>query len=516
MHPTRPSILATSAIALVVASQPLAWAAGTTLSPAHFDAQRNAVVVPYTGAFPAFTSATLGGPPRVYFDFNGSPTFVGVPHGSFPASSELVSWAMARRGAQVRLTLTLKHALRVQALNDAAHHEVLLVPQGAGAAKPVKPVGKSKAAPKGGYVHTFKQTFGDTDFRYTVGPRPRGAVHDQVSVNVGSNGVTDFHVHSEPQLGKVAFSIAITSARAPLPHPRPAATPKPLPTPSPELMPSPLPTPEPLATEAATPSPLPTPGEAASATPSPLPTPMPTPTPTPAPAAAAPSNVISLYGDYPLSVTENASNLGSEFAASGGALEGGRWEGHYGALDLLLDVAHHSEQLTDQQTSGATSQSRDTYRGLLGVGWRFTPLGMDDALGVGYMVRYMSNNTLSQAGGSVPPAASAGLLMAPTLLYHGPAVYARIDWPLFGPLGLDVHGGVAPFMFDAFPTTTTDSTGASTTHDLTGMLGYWATPSLYLRFGAFQLSGGYALANYSATSYSNSRSGPEARVDWRF
>ena len=109
------------------------------------------------------------------------------------------------------------------------------------------------------------------------------------------------------------------------------------------------------------------------------------------------------------------------------------------------------------------------------------------------------------------------MLTAPTLLYHGPAVYGRLDWPIFGPLGLDVHGGVAPFMFDAFPVTQTDpTTQTAAPADLTGMLGYWVTPSLYLRFGPFQITGGYALANYSATGYNYSRSGPEARVDWRF
>jgi hypothetical protein len=209
-------------------------------------------------------------------------------------------------------------------------------------------------------------------------------------------------------------------------------------------------------------------------------------------------------------VTEAApgANLNSNFTADGSSTEGARWEGRFGALEVSLGLSHLSYKVTDTQTQNLTAHQRDEYEGGLGVGWRFTPFGTDDMIGLGYMLRYIGNNNQDTNGGSIPaPASPESILTVPTQLYHGPLVQARFDIPVFGPLGLDLRGGVAPYLLDAMP---------SSNRDLTGMLGYWAEPSLYLRFGAFQLDAGYNYTAYSASGYDYSRSGPQARVDWRF
>lgn len=518
-QPKQVPVFMTTAAAIVLASQP-AWAAPSSLGVASYDAQRRAIVVPYTGTFPTYASDSLSGPARVYFDFNADAGFQGVPQGNVAGHPNLTKWTMARRGNQVRLVLTFKTAASVLVLHDASRKQVVLVPQGAGAApkptaKPTpKPTTKPGATPKPGATakpaatRTFNQTFGQTDFRYTVGPRPSGAKRDQVSVNVGTSGITDFHVTSEPERDYVAFSISIQGkkpAAAPTAKPtaRPTARPTPTPLPTPEETPEPLPTPE------ETPEPLPTPEE----TPQPLPTPEETPTPEPTPVVEEPTEpgtVLSFSGNYPVMVTENSTSAASDFnlGTSPASMQGGSWEARFGGnWAFLLGLQHLAYKVSDAQTSEQTFHQRDEYEALTGIGYRFMPFGTEEMIGVGYMARYMANANQSAAGGTIGvPAEPVSVLTAPSQLYHGPAIFGRIDLPIWGGFGLEARGGVAPYMLSALQAPA----------GLDGMMGYWVVPQAYLRFGFVQLSGGYGLYNYSVSDYSYARSGPYARLDLRF
>jgi hypothetical protein len=190
-------------------------------------------------------------------------------------------------------------------------------------------------------------------------------------------------------------------------------------------------------------------------------------------------------------------------------MEGGSYEGRFGPVALILGAQHLNYMVTDQQVDNKVAHQRDEIEGNLGLGFRFTPWGTEEMVGLGYQARYLTNRTEDPSSGAViaPPAGVSSILTAPSQLLHGPTVFGRLDLPLFGPLGLKAQGGVAPIMFGA---------GSQSAQDLSGMLGWWAVPSLYLRFGALELSGGYALYNYSATNYTYSRSGPQGRVEWRF
>ena len=52
-QPKHSSVFVTTAAAIVLASQP-AWAAPSSLGVASYDAQRRAIVLPYTGYFPTY------------------------------------------------------------------------------------------------------------------------------------------------------------------------------------------------------------------------------------------------------------------------------------------------------------------------------------------------------------------------------------------------------------------------------------------------------------------------------
>jgi outer membrane biosynthesis protein TonB len=528
-QPKHSTVFVTTAAALVLASQPMAWAAPAKLGAASYDAQRHAIVVPYSGSFPTYSSDSLSGPARVYFDFNADAGFEGVLSAAVSGHPNLVKWTMARRGDQVRLVLTLRHGVSVLVLNDASRHQVVLVPQGPGAmpvatptpmatpsAKPTaKPTAKPVATPKPvGRVRTFNQTFGQTDFKYSVGPRPAGAKRDQVDVSVGTSGITDFHVTSEPERDYVAFSISIQGKR-----PTPAPTAKPVVKPTPKPRPTPTPTPTPLPTPEATPVPLPTPEE----TPTPLPTPEETPTPAPTPevtptpeATAAPvsevtepGTVLSFYGAYPTSVTENSTSAASAFSLTDPtSIQGGSWEARFGGnWAFMLGLQHLSYKITDQQTTNQTAHLRDEYEALTGLGYRFQPFGTEEMLGLGYMTRYMANNNQDATGASMGvPTEPVSVLTAPSQLWHGPAILGRFDWPFLGWLGVEARGGVAPYMLGAL----------SAPASLNGMMHYWVVPTAYVRFGFLQVNAGYGMYNYSVADYSYSRSGPFARVDLRF
>jgi hypothetical protein len=514
-QPKHSTFLATTAATLVLASQPMAWAAPASLGAASYDAQRRAIVVPYSGAFPTYASDKLGGPPRVYFDFNATAGFTGVPSSAVSGHPNLLRWTMAKRGNQVRLVLTFRQGANVLVLNDASRRQIVLIPQGPGSAPAVipsakptaapttkpgakpttKPVAKPTATPK---TRTFNQTFGQTDFRYTVGPRPAGAKRDQVTVNVGTSGITDFHVTSEPERDYVAFSISVQGKRP--------ATPRPTPTPTPQATPEPLPTPE------ETPTPLPIPEESPS--PAPTPEPFPTPEPSPEPVVEAPTDagtVLSFWGNYPVMVTESSVAAASDFSldTTPTSAQGGSFEARFGGnWAFLLGLNHLGYRVTDAQTSNQTVHQRDEYEALTGIGYRFLPFGTEEMIGLGYMARYMATDNQSVAGGSigVPTSDTTSVLTQPSQLFHGPALFGRIDLPLLGWFGIEAKGGVAPFMLGALSAPTA----------LEGMMGYWVTPSAYLRFGVLQLNAGYSLNNYSVADYTYARSGPYARLDLRF
>ncbi|MNT36856.1 hypothetical protein D3C72_1729650 [compost metagenome] len=187
----------------------------------------------------------------------------------------------------------------------------------------------------------------------------------------------------------------------------------------------------------------------------------------------------------------------------GGSLEarfGGNWA-------FQLGVQHLSYLVKDAQTNQQTFHQRDEYEALTGIGYRFTPMGTEEMIGIGYLARYMATANESATGATgVPSSNSPSVLTQPSQLFHGPALFGRIDLPFLGWFGVEAKGGVAPYMMGALSAPTT----------LDGMMSYWVTPSAYLRFGMLQLNAGYNLQNYSVADYSYARSGPYARLDLRF
>lgn len=528
LQPKFYAALTTATIAAVVASQPQAYAASSWVGTAHYDAYRKAVIVPYSGAFPTFLTDSLGGPPRVYFDFDASTSLRGLRESSVIGHPSLVRWAMAKKGAgKVRLVLTFNHGTKVLVLNDASHRQIILIPQGVGVAWAPTPTATMMPAPVTvpwhvGQSHTFKQTFGTTDFAYTVGPRAKNARRDSVDVNVKSSGVTDFHVTSDPVKDYVSFSISIkgrptmSQIMRPMPRPTPrASVVRPTPRPNPILMPIETPTPEPSALP--TPEPLPTPTPEPVATPTPAPSP--SPSPTAAPVSSGPGVILSLKGGYLLNSEETFTGVApaggsapaSSFTASGASEEGADFEARFlESWAFLLGADYDHLQITDQQTNNQTGHNRDEIEGNLGVGYRFTPGGTEEMFGLGVIGRYISSDTVQLSDGtSIAPPANETTLTAPTQLYLGPEIFTRLDFP-FGPVGLEVKGGVAPYMLGMLSQTASDNSG---------LLGYWAIPSLYLRLGVVQLNVGYQYESYTnltSGNYSYTRSGPLARLDLRF
>jgi hypothetical protein len=439
----------------------------------------------------------------------------------------------------VRLTLTFNRGTKVLVLNDASHKQIILIPQGAMGPVAWSPQTAPVPAPvtnpwRPGQPHTFKQTFGTTDFTYTTGPRLKNSKRDAVDVNVHSNGVTDFHVQSDPAHNYVNFSISIKGQQAPMtgmvpnvgpmpratvtakPTSRPTVRPQPTPTPTPIKIetPPPLPTPEPL--------PTPTPTPVATPTPTPEPTPTATPTPTPAPVSNGPGFIVALRGGYPASVDESYTGVGtaaSQFTASSSSIEGGEIEARFGdnAWAFLLGVDHDRFRVADDQTSQKTGHERDEFEGNLGLGYRFTPGGTEEMIGIGVLGRYLSVNNISIEGTVDNPTSTQTIaapavetpLTAASQLYIGPSIFTRLDFPVFAGLGLEIKGGVAPYMLGML---------SPTAEGQSGLLGFWGIPSLYYRLGMVQLTAGYQYESFLNTGggYNYTRSGPLARLDLRF
>ncbi|MEB3195610.1 MAG: hypothetical protein VKP62_00250 [Candidatus Sericytochromatia bacterium] len=518
--PARSICIAAAVVAPAWVAPATVAAAGTELGTPRFDVAKKAVVLPYFGAFPTFDSDALATPPRVYFDFKAMPRHVGLLAQAVSGSTTLQRVTMAHRpGGVTRLVLHFKAPTQVLVLNDTSRHQIVLVPQEvpfeAPAATPlVAPAAAPSKAPQTKVpeaTRTFFQTFGHTDFKYSVGPRPKHAKHDQVIVQVGAQGVSEFNVTADPANDFVNFSISISGKGRPAPAPTPSPVPTPEPTPRPIWTPPPpvptaIPTPppvlEPLPTPSPEPSALPTPE------PTPVPTPIPTPPPTPVPSAEPGATTLGFSGGFPYSVSES-SQLHA-FDAAGASVEALSFETRFSSWAYQLSVDHHRLEITDQQTSDRTRHDRDTYTFNTGLGYRLDPFGHDVLLGLGYQLRLLNTVNLGQqdsgAWEQIPAPDIVSVLTAQTQLFHGPTLFTRWAAPLFGTFGFDARLA-AGYLFAALDVPA----------DVGGLVSFGATPSLYGDFGAVRTSLGYDL--HMATGgagYNFLRHGPLARIEMRF
>jgi hypothetical protein len=477
------------------------------------------VLVPYFGAFPTFESDKLNTPPRIYFDFKALPRNPRLVTQLVSQNPELVRWTIAPRpGGLTRLVLQFASGADVLVLNDASRRQIVLMiqdgpaltmPPAAQALVPPPPKKPISRVPEA--TRSFFQTFGHTDFKYSVGPRPKHAKHDQVTVDVAAQGVSEFNVTADPANDFINFSISIAGkGRA---TPRPIWTPPP-PLPTTRPTPSPLPSsdlifePRPLATP--TPEPEPTP----------VPTPEPSPSATPAEKSAAPSTSLSFFGGSPVSVSEGSaesdSNRGHEFSASGASIQGVAFDTRFGEWVYHLNVDHHRIEVIDEQTSQLTGNERDTYMINTGIGYSLAPWqGADFIVGAGYHFRYLNTVTMGFLRDNsgvetdrtpIAPPQDATILNAPAQLFHGPVFHSRLIAPLYDPLGFDFRLAGGPLF------------GALDVPEYVGALfGVWGTPALYYDFGSFRTSLGvdFSLA-YGGAGYNFSRFGPLARMEMRF
>jgi hypothetical protein len=209
----------------------------------------------------------------------------------------------------------------------------------------------------------------------------------------------------------------------------------------------------------------------------------------------------------------------SQFTASSSSIEGGEIEARFGdnAWAFLLGVDHDRFRVADDQTSQKTGHERDEFEGNLGLGYRFTPGGTEEMIGIGVLGRYLSVNNISIEGTVDNPTSTQTIaapavetpLTAASQLYIGPSIFTRLDFPVFAGLGLEIKGGVAPYMLGML---------SPTAEGQSGLLGFWGIPSLYYRLGMVQLTAGYQYESFLNTGggYNYTRSGPLARLDLRF
>jgi hypothetical protein len=513
LHPVRTTLLAAVTTLPTLSLPAPAWAAATELGAPRWDAGKRALVVPYVGPFPAFTSDTLRNPPRVYFDFRAVPRTYRLVSQPLAPATGLVKWTMAPKGRGVtRLVLQFPRGGQVLLLNDVSRRQLVLAPQAEAVVEPPPvssglrqrpaspppptPSPRATVAPS----RTFQQTFGHTDFKYTVGPRPRNAKRDRVTVEVASQGVSEFNVTADPANDYVNFSIAISG--------KPRAFSMPAPAPAPTARPAPTPVPTPMPTLPPIPrwEPLPTPQPAAVVVPTPPPAPRATPTPG---LPTEPTTRLSFLGAYPVSVAEESA--AHKFDAGEASVEGLNLETRSDNVVYSLSVDHHRMRVTDRQTNDRTGHDRDTYVGTLGAGWRFTPWLLDAVLGGGYQLRFLNTENVALNGdtviGTVAPPVTMSVLTAPQQLFHGPVAFTRVDAPLFGPVGLELRGG-AGLLLGALDVPA----------DIGPLFAFWGTPALYWRVGMMQVNLGFdaSMASGGGGGYNFSRTGPVARVDLRF
>ncbi|MNS41506.1 hypothetical protein D3C72_738570 [compost metagenome] len=123
----------------------------TVFGAPRYDAERQAVVLPYRGAVPAHFSESLTNPPRVYFDFEGAYPLRNIPGGTVTGHPLLTRWILSPRDRDTtRVTLTFTEPARVLLKPDEARHELLLIPQPmpSAPAPAASPTAKPAATPK--------------------------------------------------------------------------------------------------------------------------------------------------------------------------------------------------------------------------------------------------------------------------------------------------------------------------------------------------------------------------------
>lgn len=496
-------------------------AAVTELGTPRYDAKKKAVVIPYFGVFPTFVSDKLNSPPRVYFDFAALPRTRRLLTRAVRQSPALVRWTIAPRpGGLTRVVLQFKTGADVLVLNDASRRQIVLtVQEGPAPAMPavtqptsaLPPPPKQPTTKVPEATRTFFQTFGHTDFKYSVGPRPKHAKHDRVTVEVAAQGVSEFNVTADPANDFINFSISIAGkGRAtPRPRPTPTATPRAIWTPPPPR-PSVLATPTPLTTPGVILEPSPLPKPTSTPVPPPPPTPEPSPEPVPDQTASPTTTSLGFIGGFPVSVSES-SDL-HLFEASSASIQGLAFDTRVGDWVYHLNVDHHRLEVTDEQTQNLTGNARDTYMLNAGAGYYVAPWsGAELIAGAGYHVRYLNSVTLGfdrdgNSVGPIFPPQQVSVLNAPSQMFHGPTLHSRLSTPFAGALGFDLRlgGGLLLSALDV-------------PENIGPLFAFWSTPALYYDFGPARALVGYDVSLASGGGgYNFSRLGPLARVEMRF
>src|ERR1044072_6058465 len=96
-HQHRPSILLTTAVAIVVAPQGTAQAATEVGTPI-FDTERGAVLIPYEGGFPAYTIERQAEEPQIIVEIDASPSSLYMPPAETTENAALSSFQIKRKG----------------------------------------------------------------------------------------------------------------------------------------------------------------------------------------------------------------------------------------------------------------------------------------------------------------------------------------------------------------------------------------------------------------------------------
>lgn len=202
-------------------------------------------------------------------------------------------------------------------------------------------------------------------------------------------------------------------------------------------------------------------------------------------------------------VSERAVTLGSNHSGTGGMVFGGRLDFPLGqATNLRLGGHGFAYTITSTQVPDGNTR-RDTVFGEAMVEFLPVRRPLVFAMGLGYWARYLGNRS------NLLPPPEGGLLFAPTMLWHGPALGGRVTWPVFEGIEVLAEGGAAPFMLPALDATAGQVgglAGFNTTLGLKYATRHLAVQGGYRQMGFFTYTGGY----------SSFLGGPEAKFILRF
>ena len=212
---------------------------------------------------------------------------------------------------------------------------------------------------------------------------------------------------------------------------------------------------------------------------------------------------------YTAMLAESAPTLGSDFSGSGATSWG--FDGHvplgtYFNMDLGVEgLAYNITSPQVKDASGADAQThRDEYLGKARLEYLAVRSPWVFAIGPGYWARYMLNKP-----GTLLPPPTPSLILGPNQLFHGPALHARVYYPLWDALALTADAGAAPYLL-----TGTDAVAAA----LGSVYGYDAMLGLKWSNRYVSMSAGYHHQGFGSFTgvYAFNRGGPEVSFVWRF